>query len=313
MKLNKEFIKQLRNGEIAAENNGTLEQLTEVLKAAFLEDTLVPDGYCKYYWKHRYSIYDWGAGNSTTLPTISVSDFYQPELFTGWAKDDEHPKWMIYFKNDVAKFGFNVFGEWCDGVESAFCKYSEDLNILPATHKEIEQGLAEEAKRRGYEAGITCFFREDMYRRFLGGGEIKYIPNWANGYGALSLGYDVIFREDTGQWAEIIEQPSQVKPKDKTNPIHYTVEGTKYSFNYQELKAKYESVVNYSDEQFMGNLPEIAHLACIVSYFKGLGAQATISDKGIIHELIHLMTDPDEPTNDLQEIRESFNDKIKLV
>lgn len=31
MKLNQKLIKQLRNGEIAVENNGTLEQLREVL------------------------------------------------------------------------------------------------------------------------------------------------------------------------------------------------------------------------------------------------------------------------------------------
>src|SRR5699024_3007402 len=116
---------------------------------------------------------------------------------------------------------------------------------------------------------------------------------------------------EAGQWAEIVEQPSQVKRE--SNPIHYTVEGTTYSLDYQDLKKRYQAVVNYSDEVFMDNLPEIAHLACIISYFKGLGNNATIGDKGIIHELIHLMTDKYEPTNDLQEIRKSFNDKIKLV
>lgn len=98
----------------------------------------------------------------------------------------------------------------------------------------------------------------------------------------------------------------------KPQPIHYTVGGTTYSLNYQELKAEYDNVVAYSDHGFMNNLPQIAHLACIVCYVKGLGNNATIGDKGIIHELIHLMVDPNEPTNNLQEIRESFNDKIKL-
>lgn len=63
----------------------------------------------------------------------------------------------------------------------------------------------------------------------------------------------------------------------------------------------------------MDNLHEIAHLACIISYFKGLSNNATIGDKGIIHELIHLMTEPNEPTNDLQEIRGKFNQLIQLV
>lgn len=181
MKLNQELITKLRNGEIAAENNGTLEQLREVIREAFPKNQ-TPMGRFRYYFLDTDYIDECDYGDLTNLPIKSISDFYQPE-----------------------------------------------------------------------------------------------------------------------------QRPSQ------GNPIHYLIDGVEYSFNYQELKFRYEDICQYSDEQFMEELPEIAHLACIVSYLKGLGAQATIGDKGIVHELLHLMTEPDEPTNSLQEVRKSFNDKIKLV
>lgn len=182
MKLNQKLIQQLCNGEIAAENDGTLGQLTGVLKAAFPEDKTTVEGGSRFYFMNYVRTNEWDFFHKTNLPVVSASDFYQAEP----------------------------------------------------------------------------------------------------------------------------------QPNNSTS-INYLVDGMEYSFNYQELKSRYEDISQYSDEEFMQNLPQIAHLACVVSTLKGLGTQATIGDKGIIHELIHLMTDPEEPTNDLQEIRESFNKLIQLV
>src|SRR5690606_8083126 len=299
MKLNKKLIKKLRNGELAVENNGTLEQLTEVLKAAFPKDKLPPGGISKYYKTHSDYINKWGSVDSTTLPIISVADFYKPDLFTGWAKDDDFLKWMFYFKDDVANFGFDTSGVW-QGGGNYEDNYSEDEIIRPATNEEIEATLIKEAYRRGYKGGDTIK-------------GIHGTHHW--GYEISSFYYDQKYDKLhtnegcvvywAGQWAEIVEEP-------KPNPIHYVVDDMKYSLDYQGLKRQYKLVVEMSDEKFMAELPKIAHLGCIISYFKGLGNNATIGDKGIVHELIHLMTEPNEPTNDLQEIRESFNEKIKL-
>lgn len=307
MKLNQKLIKQLRNGEIAVENSGTLEQLKEVLKAAFPEDGRLPSGDCKYY--SRLVNTDGWTGLSfhyKSKPPFKISDFYQTELFTGWAKDDKFPSWMAYFKDDIPTFGISGDGsKWYKQLRGR--KYSQDRDNRPATHEEVEKNLIQEAIKRGYKKGVTCLFGKDKEKRTIDGDNIKYLIG-VDGIGFLCMDMDVIFNEENGQWAEIVEQP-----KPKTNPIHYTVDGTTYSLNYQELKAEYNKVASYSDEGFMKNLPQIAHLACIISFFKGLGTQATIGDKGIIHELIHLMTDPEEPTNDLQEIREKFNKLIQLV
>lgn len=303
MKLNQKLIQQLRNGKIAAENEGTVGQLREVVKAAFPEYDY-PDGDFRFYFKDVRFPHEWDCSEKTNLPIISLSDFYQPELFTGWAKDDTYPGWMFYFKNDVPKYGFNSLGVW-EGGDNCKDNYSEDETATPATHEETERHLTEEANKRGYKGGDTI---KGIHGTIHPSPEIisfTYDPE----HDRLLTDKDCIVYE-AGQWAEIVEQTTQVKTK--SNPIHYTVDGIEYSFNYQELKFRYEDICQYSDEQFLEELPEIAHLACIISYFKGLSNNATIGDKGIIHEIIHLMTDRYEPTNDLQEIRKSFNKKIKL-
>lgn len=296
MKLNQKLIQQLRNGEISAENNGTVEQLTGVLNAAFPKYSY-PDGVFRFYFMDVRFPHEWDCSEKTNLPIVKVSDFYEPELFTGWAKDDRWPNWMGYFKDDIPKLGFCSYGEWKKQLRAR--KYSQDRGNRPATHEEIEKALTKEAKGRGYKGGDTI---KGIHGTSHWGSEISSFYYDAESDSLVTDMECVVYEK--GQWAEIIEKPK---------PLHYLVDGVEYSFNYQDLKARYEDISQYSDEQFMEELPEIAHLACVVSYFKGLGSNATIGDKGIIHELLHLMTSPDEPTNNLQEIRKSFNDKIKLV
>ena len=310
MKLNQEFIRKLRNGEIAVENNGTREQLIEVIKVAFPEYGELPTGGCQYYERSAINTDAWTAFSfkDEGKPTVKISDFYQPELFTGWAKDDSVPRWMSYFKDGLDKYGFDDLGNWFECSRNQY-EYSNDKNNRPATHKEIEKALIKEAKRRGYKKGNYKCLELPRYTHDVA--DVFYYNEEKNKlhHGEEGVATNVVFKD--GQWAEIIEQPSQVKTK--RNPIKYLVDGTEYSLDYQDLKLTYDGIVSLNDEDFMQLLPQIAHLACIVSYFKGLGVQATISDKGIVHELIHLMVDPNEPTNDLQEIRKSFNEKIKLA
>lgn len=307
MKLNQKLVKQLRNGEISAENDGTLGQLQEVFKAAF-PNSVIPTGSFRYYSWSEINTNAWRAYSfkDKGKPTFKISDFYQPELFTGWAKDDNHPKWMVYFKDDIALFGFNDGDDysWVTGAHTYIYNYSKSKENRPATNEEIETTLTKEAKRRGYKGG-------DTIKGIHGTSHIRHE--------IISFTYDpeddrLLTNEgcivyEKGQWAEIVEKP---QPK-KSTSLNYLIDGVEYSFNYQELKARYEDISQYSDEQFMEELPKIAHLACIISTLKGLGIQATIGDKGIIHEIIHLMTEPNEPTNDLSEIREKFNCLIKLV
>ena len=77
--MNQTLIARLRSGEIAAENNGTVEQLREVLKAAFPEDIDVEPEW-KYYMKNPFTSGEWVANSKTILPTVPITDFFTSSI-----------------------------------------------------------------------------------------------------------------------------------------------------------------------------------------------------------------------------------------
>lgn len=92
----------------------------------------------------------------------------------------------------------------------------------------------------------------------------------------------------------------------------YITDGRRFSLDYSTLKAEYELFCRMTDEAFKRNIIDAAHLACIISYLKGLGEEATIADRGIVHQLIHLAA-LDDATINLLEIRKQFADLLKLA
>src|SRR5699024_2735667 len=118
-------------------------------------------------------------------------------------KDDKYSKWMFYFKNDVANFGLSVFGEWMVG---GGLNYSIDQNSRRATREEIERHLTQEDIKRGYKGGDTI---KDIH-----GTTHKRPEIYSFYYGQK---YDILYTDKgcvvykAGQWAEIVEQPAQVK------------------------------------------------------------------------------------------------------
>ena len=78
------------------------------------------------------------------------------EKFTGWAKDDSLPNWMIFFKDDVFQYGFSGDGEWLDSTSVNPLEhehYSDDSDNRPATDKEVKEALTKEAIKRGFVEG----------------------------------------------------------------------------------------------------------------------------------------------------------------
>ena len=73
--LNKKLIQRLRNGKIAVENDGTIEDLQQVLAEAFPTDDSRPTGTWDSYFRLEKNCW---VGNSTTnLPSYSVKDFFK--------------------------------------------------------------------------------------------------------------------------------------------------------------------------------------------------------------------------------------------
>lgn len=93
--------------------------------------------------------------------------------------------------------------------------------------------------------------------------------------------------------------------------MQYLIGDKKFSFSYQELKDEYYKICSLSDEQFIENLNDILHFTCFVGWFKEIGRDALLSDEGILHELIHLLSGV-ETVNELKEIRKKF-DKLMYL
>lgn len=95
--------------------------------------------------------------------------------------------------------------------------------------------------------------------------------------------------------------------------MRYQVDdGTFYDVSYKDLREEYRGHVQMSDEDFMKNLPSALHIASIICWFKEIPTYICLSDKGIIHELVHLLHCPEEPTVVLKDIRKLFEEQLKL-
>lgn len=86
-----------------------------------------------------------------------------------------------------------------------------------------------------------------------------------------------------------------------------------YTVEYQELRESHLRICRMDNDEFMASLPEATHLAVIIAWFKGMPAHNVLGDCGIIHELVHLMHIPSEPTVCLPDIREQYAEQLKLA
>lgn len=95
--------------------------------------------------------------------------------------------------------------------------------------------------------------------------------------------------------------------------MEYLVEGKSYSFNYQELKEQYEQIASFTDIEFWNKAAEILHFVCFVGFIKNIPSYILLNDKGLIHELVHIIHLNDFLLIDIEELRNQFNIWCKLV
>ena len=93
--------------------------------------------------------------------------------------------------------------------------------------------------------------------------------------------------------------------------ITYRTDNGTFSLSYQELRETHAEMCALSDEEFLRSLPAALHLACIISWLKELGPDATIGDQGIVHELVHLLHSGTTAT--VAEVREQFRVMLALA
>lgn len=94
--------------------------------------------------------------------------------------------------------------------------------------------------------------------------------------------------------------------------IEYLSGDSKFSLSYQELREHYLNFCDMSDADFLQKLPDALHLACMICFLKETPSYVCLTDKGIIHELVHLLK-KDGTTTSLQEIRNLFKVTLRLA
>ena len=95
--------------------------------------------------------------------------------------------------------------------------------------------------------------------------------------------------------------------------MYYLSENIKYNISYQELKEKHNKFCEMTHEEFEKNIVKALHLACIICFFKEIPTYVCLTDRGIIHELIHIIEGDDCISADrFIEVRKDFETVLKL-
>lgn len=92
--------------------------------------------------------------------------------------------------------------------------------------------------------------------------------------------------------------------------IQYSLDGRKYTVSYQQLREEHHRFTNMDDDVFRLNIPDALHLACIICWLKER-SHTCLGDTGIIHQLVHLLTNPE--TEDFHAIRKQFENELTLA
>ena len=152
MKLKKDLIEKLRNGDIAVKNDGDIEQLEAVLREAFPNDTcnnVIKDEWAdeKYFYRFRlYDNFEWNVGEYTDLESISVKDFFEEEF--KWGDNIEYRNVMREW-NECIYIGKNPIPLHTDRVQCNYIVmdtskgYNELTFARKIRHKQSEETLAD--------------------------------------------------------------------------------------------------------------------------------------------------------------------------
>ena len=94
--------------------------------------------------------------------------------------------------------------------------------------------------------------------------------------------------------------------------MEYLVDDLRFSVSYSELKDKYITFCELDDQMFVHRIKDVLHLACIICWFKDIPSSNCLSDRGIVHELVHQVCKT-EGGMEIGELRELFKEQLKLA
>ena len=149
MKLNQKLIEQLRDGEIAVKNDGTLEELRQVLSEAFTRDASKTDGLNIFYYQNYFNAKEWDFSHHTLMPSKSVKDFFVEEEEFQWGDDVEVSNtrgnnWMKakYVARSTYNKDYPYIAEQVDSIRNG-CTYWERVRKPLITIEMTKQQIAD--------------------------------------------------------------------------------------------------------------------------------------------------------------------------
>lgn len=92
--------------------------------------------------------------------------------------------------------------------------------------------------------------------------------------------------------------------------MEYLVDGTSFHYSYTDLRENYMRFKTMTDEEFIKNAKYVLHFAIFACYIKEIPTYLCCSDKGIIHELTHLILEIQ--AQHIHEIRDLFNNQLQF-
>jgi hypothetical protein len=92
------------------------------------------------------------------------------------------------------------------------------------------------------------------------------------------------------------------------SPHQYSLKGRTFTYDAEMLSFYYNSFTQMTDEEFIENLPKVLHFTCYMSFVLKLDHVDTLSDVGIIHELVHLLNEGTKRYVNINKVRELFSE-----
>lgn len=256
MKLNKQLIERLANGEIAVDNsNSNLELLKAVLKEAFLRDNSIPQGKSTYYQKHSKDY--WVALEFTILPTILLSDFLEEEfvLPEKWCIEvtDENRDILNNYRINIKKYSITPITYkymYNDGSGDSFTLfYAKEITFKQFLKYILKQETMEK-EIIGYKTPYN------MYGGQVKKGDIWTLNKYDNGYQSNANVTDLP-KEIVEQWEKVYKEEKTIVKMYSSNKGEFEIEvvGKKayYRPEHKELSLQFiKNILNLFENKTIG-------------------------------------------------------------
>lgn len=96
-------------------------------------------------------------------------------------------------------------------------------------------------------------------------------------------------------------------------PKKYKDNNKEFYLDVNMLKEQYLDFFYMTDEEFQENIYDALHFACYVCFLKNIPTKDILSDEGLIHSLVHLLSKSTRKFVEIKQIRKKFNEMLIIT